>query len=91
MFITRTLLLNKKSADNHFYRWDYKVLEFNFRENHLQIELLSLSVQTKIAKQRDKWRKYTCRFLQLRLEQAFLVILKSWNNSPLLKSSKKFS
>ena len=40
--------------------WDYKVLDFNFRENQLQIEFLSLSVETKIAKQRGKWRKYTC-------------------------------
>ena len=60
MYITRTLLLKKKSADNHFYRWDYKVLDFNFRENQLQIEFLSQSVETKIAKQRGKWRKYTC-------------------------------
>ena len=60
MNITRTLLLKKKSADNHFYRWDYKVLDLNFRENQLQIEFLSLSLETKIAQQRGKWGKYTC-------------------------------
>ena len=59
MYIIRTLLLEKKFTDNHFYRWDYKVLDFNFRENQLQIEFLSQSVETKIAKQRGKWRKYT--------------------------------
>ena len=52
--------LKKKSEDNHFYRWDYKVLDFNFSENQLQIEFLSLSVLTNIAKQHGKWRKYTC-------------------------------
>ena len=57
---TELYYLKKKSADNHFYRWDYKVLDFNVRENQLQIEFLSLSVETNITKQRGKWRKYTC-------------------------------
>ena len=53
------LWLKEKSADNYFYRWDNKVLDFNV-VNQLQIEFLSLSVEADIANQRGKWRKYTC-------------------------------
>ena len=70
-----TLLLKKKTADNHFYRWDYKVLDFNFHENQLQIEFLSLSVETKIAKQRGKWRKYTCSSSNFALNKPSLSFL----------------
>ena len=74
MYINRTLLLKKNlGVDNHFYR--YKVLDVNFRENQLQIEFFTLSVQTRIAKQRGKWRKYTCSSSNFALNKPSLSFL----------------